>query len=193
MSDSTTATAALRSIPALLARNARDLGGAAGLSRKGIRHLAKLDLGRRPRPRSARWRLGLLALGLDRGDQVAIIGRNRPALYWSMVAAQMCGAIPVPLYQDAVAEEMAYVLDHCGARFVVCGDQEQVDKVIEVGDRCTHIEQIVYLDKRGMRKYDHAAHERAGRCAWPRAAPGITALTPNWRRGSPSWATTAPA
>jgi long-chain acyl-CoA synthetase len=54
-----------------------------------------------------------------------------------MVAAQMVGAMPVPLYQDAVAEEMAYVLEHCGARFVIAGDQEQVDKVIEVQDRCT--------------------------------------------------------
>ncbi|MDT8857337.1 long-chain fatty acid--CoA ligase [Paracoccaceae bacterium Fryx2] len=100
--------------------------------------------------------LGFMALGLGRGEHVAIIGRNRPQLYWSMVAAQMCGAVPVPLYQDAVAEEMAYVLDHCGARFVVCGDQEQVDKVIEVEDRIHHIEQVVYVDKRGMRKYDHS-------------------------------------
>ncbi|PKP85069.1 MAG: long-chain fatty acid--CoA ligase [Alphaproteobacteria bacterium HGW-Alphaproteobacteria-2] len=100
--------------------------------------------------------MGMLALGLDRGDYVAIIGRNRPALYWSMVAAQMCGAIPVPLYQDAAAEEMAYVLDHCGARFVVCGDQEQVDKVLDVQERLPAITHILYQDKRGMRKYDHA-------------------------------------
>lgn len=101
--------------------------------------------------------LGLLALGLNRGDHVAIIGRNRPAHYWSMVAVQMCGAIPVPLYQDAVAEEMAYAVEHSGARFVICGDQEQVDKVIEVQDRIHHIDQVVYTDKRGLRKYDHAA------------------------------------
>jgi long-chain acyl-CoA synthetase len=62
----------------------------------------------------------------------------------------------VPLYQDAVAEEMTYVLEHCGARFAICGDQEQVDKVIEVQARVPSIEQIVYLDKRGMRKYDHS-------------------------------------
>lgn len=99
--------------------------------------------------------MGLVALGLEEGDSVAIIGRNRPALYWSMVAAQLCGAIPVPLYQDAVAEEMAYVLEHCGARFVVCGDQEQVDKVIEVQETVSGIDQIVYVDKRGLRKYDH--------------------------------------
>ncbi|MBL4915813.1 AMP-binding protein [Szabonella alba] len=100
--------------------------------------------------------LGFLARGLEPGDYVAIIGRNRPQLYWSMIAAQMCGAVPVPLYQDAVAEEMAYVLDHCGARFVIAGDQEQVDKVLEIQDRLPAVERIVYLDGRGMRKYDHA-------------------------------------
>ncbi|RYH09119.1 AMP-binding protein [Tropicimonas sp. IMCC6043] len=98
---------------------------------------------------------GFLALGMARGDHVAIIGRNRPDHYWAMVAAQMCGAIPVPLYQDAVAEEMAYVLGHCGARFVVCGDQEQVDKVIDIQDQLHQIDHVLYHDKRGMRKYDH--------------------------------------
>ena len=117
---------------------------------------------------------GLLALGVEKGDHVAIIGRNRPALYWSMVAAMKTGAIPVPLYQDAVAEEMAYALEHSGARFVVCGDQEQVDKVIEVqsildeqhrkdaaerGEEAVgpghHIAHIIYQDPRGLRKYDH--------------------------------------
>ena len=100
--------------------------------------------------------LGLLILGIERGDHVAIIGRNRPAHYWAMVAVQMCGGVPVPLYQDAVAEEMAYVLDHCGARFVIAGDQEQVDKVIEVQETVHHIEHVIYYDKRGLRKYDHS-------------------------------------
>lgn len=115
--------------------------------------------------------MGLLALGLNKGDHVALIGRNRPAFYWSMVAIQKCGAIPVPLYQDAVAEEMAYVLEHCGARFVIVGDQEQVDKVLEVQETVHGIDEVIYLDKRGMRKYDHthmnaledvAAEGRAG-------------------------------
>ncbi len=100
--------------------------------------------------------LGLLEIGVAEGDHVAVIGGNRPALYWSMVAAQSVGAVPVPLYQDAVAEEMAYVLDHCGARFIVAEDQEQVDKVLEIQDRVGHIEHILYHDKRGMRKYDHS-------------------------------------
>ncbi|MGI3185154.1 AMP-binding protein [Nioella aestuarii] len=117
---------------------------------------------------------GYLALGVAKGDHVAIVGRNRPAMYWSMVAAMKVGAVPVPMYQDAVAEEMTYALDHSGARFVVCGDQEQVDKVIEVQETVHQIEHIIYQDSRGLRKYDHtklhaladiqadgrAAHER---------------------------------
>ena len=100
--------------------------------------------------------LGLLDLGLAPGDHVAIIGRNRPYLYWAMIAAEMCGAVPVPLYQDAVAEEMAYVLQHCSARFVIAGDQEQVDKVIEVQAELPDFERMIYLDPRGLRKYDHS-------------------------------------
>lgn len=117
--------------------------------------------------------LGLLTLGIARGDYVAIIGRNRPALYWSMVAVQKVGAIPVPLYQDAVADEMAYVLDHCGARFVIAGDQEQVDKVLEVGERARSVERILYLDPRGLRKYDHSRlHALTEVAAEGRAAQG---------------------
>ncbi|WP_233192993.1 AMP-binding protein [Acidimangrovimonas sediminis] len=145
------------SIPALLRRNARDHGGLAAYREKEFGIWQSWTwTGAEAEIRAMA--MGFLALGLARGDHVAVIGRNRPALYWSMVAAQMCGAVPVPLYQDATGDEMAYVLDHCGARFVVCGDQEQVDKVIEVqeGSGAHAIEQVVYLDKRGMRKYDHA-------------------------------------
>jgi len=99
--------------------------------------------------------MGMLALGLEAGDHVAIIGRNRPYLYWAMTAAQCCGAIPVPLYNDANTEEMAYALDHCSASFLVVEDQEQVDKVLDVQDDLPNIREIIYLDKRGMRKYDH--------------------------------------
>ncbi|MGR3542354.1 MAG: AMP-binding protein [Hasllibacter sp.] len=100
--------------------------------------------------------LGLLTLGVGPGDHVAVIGRNRPHLYWAMIAAQAAGAVPVPLYQDAVGEELAYVLEHCGAKVIVAADQEQVDKVLEVKDRLPDLEHVVYLDPRGLRKYDHA-------------------------------------
>ncbi len=104
--------------------------------------------------------LGLMDLGVQEGDFVAVIGRNRPALYWSMMAAQMIGAIPVPIYQDAVAEEMSYVLGHCGARFVIADDQEQVDKVLEIKENLPALEEMIYVDPRGMRKYDHSSlHE----------------------------------
>src|SRR3546814_413214 len=96
---------------------------------------------------------GLFSLGVRRGDKVAIVGDNRPRLYWTMTAAQVLGAVPVPLYQDAVAEEMAYVLEHAEARFAVVEDQEQVDKLLEVKARCPYLEHIVYDEPRGLRHY----------------------------------------
>ncbi len=96
---------------------------------------------------------GLLSLGVQRGDKVAIVGDNRPRLYWTMTAAQAIGAVPVPLYQDSVAEEMAYVVEHAEARFAVVEDQEQVDKLLEIRERCPGLTQIVYDESRGMRHY----------------------------------------
>lgn len=97
---------------------------------------------------------GLAAMGLKRGDKIAIVGRNRPRLYWSMCAAQCLGGVPVPVYQDSVAEEIQYVLDHSEVRFVIAEDQEQVDKMLEIIDRCPTMEQIIYDDFRGLRDYD---------------------------------------
>ena len=98
--------------------------------------------------------LGLHQLGLARGDKVAVIGDNRPHLYWAIAAVQSMGGIPVPLYQDAVAEEMHYVLDHAEARFAVVENQEQVDKLFSIKDRCPNLEHIVYADPRGLRHYE---------------------------------------
>ncbi|MBT8412074.1 MAG: AMP-binding protein [Octadecabacter sp.] len=142
------------SVPALLARNVARHGSKPAYREKEFGIWQSWTWAETAEEIDA-FAMGLIALGLNEGDSVAIIGRNRPALYWSMVAVQKCGAIPVPLYQDAVAEEMAYVLEHCGARFVIAADQEQVDKVIEVQETVHGIDQIVYVDKRGLRKYDH--------------------------------------
>ncbi len=98
--------------------------------------------------------LGLQALGLGKGDTVAIIGDNRPHLYWTFTAAQSLGAIPVPLYQDSVADEMAYVLDHAEVRFAVVEDQEQTDKLLSIADRLPRLARIVYHDPRGLEDYD---------------------------------------
>ena len=97
---------------------------------------------------------GLAALGLKRGDKIAIVGDNRPRLYWTMTAAQVLSAVPVPLYQDSVAEEMAFVVDHAEVRFAMVEDQEQVDKLLGIKDDNPRIEQIVYDDDRGLRHYD---------------------------------------
>jgi long-chain acyl-CoA synthetase len=100
--------------------------------------------------------VGLHRLGVKRGDTVAIVGANRPKLYWSVMAAQMLGAIPVPVYADAVAEELAYVLAHAEVRFAAVEDQEQVDKILSVIDRLPKLGLMVYDEKRGLRDYDHS-------------------------------------
>ncbi|MGF6861292.1 long-chain acyl-CoA synthetase [Rhodobacteraceae bacterium MBR-64] len=143
-----------RSIPALLARNAALYADRPAYREKefGIWQSWTWAETRKEIDNLA---LGLLELGVREGDFIAIIGANRPHLYWSIVAAQSLGAVPVPLYHDAAADETAYVLDHCGARFVIAEDQEQVDKVIEVQAGLHNLEQIIYLDPRGLRKYDH--------------------------------------
>ncbi len=96
---------------------------------------------------------GLAALGFKRGDRLAIIGDNRPHLYWSMPAAQAVGGVPVPIYQDSVADEMQYVLAHAECRFAVVENQEQVDKLLEIKDRLPLLETIIYHFPRGMRHY----------------------------------------
>ena len=74
---------------------------------------------------------GLAAQGFKRGMHLAIIGDNRPRLYWSMVAAQALGGVPVPMYQDAPAAEFVYVLNDAEIDFAIVEDQEQVDKLLE--------------------------------------------------------------
>ena len=150
-----TDSAGLVSIPALLARNASEFGDKAAYREKefGIWQswtwLEAVD-------QVEALALGLLSLGAEKGDHVAIAGRNRPYLYWAMLAAQSIGAVPVPIYQDAVGDEIAYVLDHCNARFIVAGDQEQVDKILDIRDSLKNLQTIIYLDPRGLRKYDHS-------------------------------------
>jgi long-chain acyl-CoA synthetase len=96
---------------------------------------------------------GLAALGFARGDRVAIVGDNRPELYWAIMAAQALGGVPVPIYQDSVEKEMEYIVEHAEARFAVVEDQEQVDKLLSLRARCPRLTHIVYDDARGMRAY----------------------------------------
>ncbi len=97
---------------------------------------------------------GLHQAGFRRGEHLAIIGENRPRLYFTMIAVQCLGGIPVPMYQDAVAAEMAFVFDNAEIKFAVVEDQEQVDKLLEVRETVPHLKRIVYEDPRGLRNYD---------------------------------------
>lgn len=150
-----TAVARGDTFPKLLERNARDFG-----SRPSMRHK---DLGiwqswtwSEVRDLVRAYALGLSRLGVKRGDTVAIVGANRPKLYWSILAAQTLGAVPVPVYADAVADELAFVLKHADVRFAAVEDQEQIDKIQSVLDRLPNLTWMVYDEPRGLRDYDHS-------------------------------------
>ena len=118
--------------------------------------------------------LGFAQAGLRRGDHLVVIGENRPRLYASMLAAQALGAVPVPLYQDAVATEFVFPINNAEIAFAVVEDQEQVDKLLELREHCPQLRCIWFDDPRGLRHYDEpglasvdalvqagqAAHER---------------------------------
>ena len=97
---------------------------------------------------------GLAGLGFGRGERLIVIGDNRPRLYWSMCAVQCLGGVPVPVYQDSVAEELAYVVEHAGARFAIAENQEQIDKLLEIQKKVPSLAVLIYDDPRGLRHYD---------------------------------------
>ena len=142
-------------VPRLLERNARELSNSPAYREKeyGIWQTWSWKQSEEEITALAH---GLISLGIQSGDKLAIVGRNRPALYWSFIAAQMVGAIPVPIYNDAVGEEISYVLEHCGAKFAIVGDQEQCDKLLDIKDKLPELTEIIYLDPKGLRKYDYS-------------------------------------
>ena len=165
--------------PKLLARNAGRLAGKAALREKdfGIwRETSWRDYHDRVRDFS----LGLIALGLARGGTVAIVGDNRPEWVIAELAAQAAGAASVGIYQDSNLTEVAYVIDHCDARFVVAEDQEQVDKILGMIDQLPKVVHVIYSDPRGLRRYRHekllsfGEVEERGR-ALAREKPGLFA------------------
>ncbi len=112
--------------------------------------------------------LGLGALGLGPGDRIALLGDNEPAWLWVELAAQALGAIPLGIYADTPVGPMRDLVDFAGARFILAGDQQQVDRVLEARERLPHLETIVYSDPKGMREYHH---------------PGLVELSELTRRG----------
>ena len=144
----------LDTLPKLLIHNAKAIG-----ARPAMRHK---DLGiwqtwtwAQMLEEVRAFSVGLSELGLKRGDKFTIIGNNRPRLYWAMCAGQALGAVPVPVYADAVADEMAYVLAHAEVTLAVVEDQEQVDKIIAVSDRLPKLGKVIYDEPRGLKDYVH--------------------------------------
>lgn len=100
--------------------------------------------------------LGMLAIGLRRGDKISIIGENKPEWFWAEVAAQAIGGIAVGIYTDAGPQEILHLVTHSDSRFVIAHDQEQVDKVLQIKDKLPLLKKIIYWDSRGLWNYSEA-------------------------------------
>jgi long-chain acyl-CoA synthetase len=139
-------------LPQLLYRNAAQTPDRPALREKD-RGIWQPCSWRRYRDEVNQFALGLAAAGFGPGDKLSVIGENRPRLYFAQVAAMCLGGIAVPVYQDAIASELAYVLDHAETSVVVAEDQEQVDKILSLQQRLSHLRRVVYDDPRGLRNY----------------------------------------
>jgi long-chain acyl-CoA synthetase len=141
--------------PKLLLRNAQRFADRPAMREKDL-GIWQVWTWAQMRDEIAAFSIGLSTLGFARGDKVAIVGANRPQLYWTFCAVQSLGGVPVPVYKDAVAEEMAFVLNHAEVRFAVVEDQEQVDKLLSLSDRLPKLDHVIYEDDRGLADYDHS-------------------------------------
>jgi long-chain acyl-CoA synthetase len=144
----------LTTLPRLLLRNARDLGVRPAIREKD-RGIWQTWTWRQYLDQVRDLALGLAALGFRRGDRLSVIGDNRPRLYWAEVAAQCLGGVPVPVYQDSIARELAYVWNHAEVSVIVAEDQEQVDKILALRAELPALRAVIYDDPRGMSGYRH--------------------------------------
>ncbi|SDE55884.1 long-chain fatty acid--CoA ligase [Rhodospira trueperi] len=139
--------------PKLLAYNAREHGREIVMREKefGIwNEFTFADYQRKVR----QYALGLRAMGIERGECVGLLGANRPEWVWGEVAAHAIGATSLGIYKDVLGEEAAYLIHYAEIKAILCEDEEQVDKLLELGDDIPTVKVIVYCDPRGMRKYD---------------------------------------
>jgi long-chain acyl-CoA synthetase len=121
---------------------------------------------------------GLAALGFKRGDKLSVIGDNRPRLYWAQVAAQALGGVSVPVYQDSIARELAYVWQHAEVSVIVAEDQEQVDKILGLKGQLPALRLVIFDDPRGMTHY---------REEWLRAFPDVQVLGREFEASHPRY------
>jgi long-chain acyl-CoA synthetase len=144
----------LTTLPRLLQRNARELGNRPAIREKD-RGIWQTWTWRQYHDEVRDLALGLAALGFGRGDRLSVIGDNRPRLYWAQVAAQCLGGVPVPVYQDSIANELAYVWTHAEVGVIVAEDQEQVDKILALRAELPALRLVIYDDPRGLSAYQH--------------------------------------
>jgi long-chain acyl-CoA synthetase len=98
--------------------------------------------------------LGLVDMGLQRGDKVALIGDNRPEGLWAEMATLCAGGVAVWLYQESLIDEVQFIVDHSDAKFIIGEGQEEVDKALAIKDKCPRLQQVIWDDPKGLRRYD---------------------------------------
>jgi long-chain acyl-CoA synthetase len=98
--------------------------------------------------------LGLVSLGLERGDKVCVIGENDPEYYWAELAVLSAGGTAIGLFTDCTPQEIEYIVNHSDAVFVVAHDQEQCDKLLEIQEQVPNVKRVIYWDDRGLWNYD---------------------------------------
>jgi len=147
---------ATSTMPKLLQRNAEQDPKGAGIREKS-RGVWQTFTWQAYRDNVRDLALGLASLGFRRDDKLSVVGDNRPQLYFAQLAAQALGGISVPVYQDSIASELVYVLNHAETSIIVAEDQEQVDKALSLKDRLPHLRWIIYDDPRGLSFYDDPA------------------------------------
>ena len=143
---------ALTTLPRLLQKNARDLGPRPAIREKD-RGIWQTHTWSEYHDQVRDLALGLASLGFKRGEALSVIGDNRPRLYWAQMAAMSLGGRSVPVYQDSIAKELAFVLNHAEVSVVVAEDQEQVDKILALKDQLPRLRLVIYDDPRGMIHY----------------------------------------
>jgi long-chain acyl-CoA synthetase len=141
-------------LPALLLRNAETMARGTAIREKD-RGIWQSYTWRQYGEHVRDFALGLAALGFARGDKLSVIGDNRPRLYWAQVAAQALGGVAVPVYQDSISRELAFVWSHADVSVIVAEDQEQVDKVVALRDQLPALRHVIYDDARGLTHYRH--------------------------------------
>ena len=143
----------LDTLPKLLYRNSEVLGDSRAFRKKNF-GIWQIGTWKDYYENVKYFSLGLISLGLEAGDRVAIIGDNDPQWYWAELATQSARGVPVGIFQDCALPEVKYIVDNCGAKYVIARDQEQVDKLLSLREELPDVHTVIYWDDKGLWLYD---------------------------------------